>query len=106
MIRRLPRSTLFPYTSLFRSFARCTGELGGILLALLTWRLCRPGPVWSAALLLPLAADGVIQLRTAYESRNRRRLWTGLLFGYGLANLLFLSAAWVFRQGYAFGKTL
>ncbi len=101
-----PDRSFFYKGEQFPVCARCTGELGGILLALLTWRLCRPGPVWSAALLLPLAADGVIQLRTAYESRNRRRLWTGLLFGYGLANLLFLSAAWVFRQGYAFGKTL
>ena len=57
-------------------------------------------------MLLPLVLDGVIQLRTAYESRNRRRLWTGILFGYGLTSLLLLSAVWVFRQGYALGQGL
>src|SRR3712207_8704220 len=32
MIRRPPRSTLFPYTTLFRSYpARAAGELGGSL---------------------------------------------------------------------------
>src|SRR3712207_8584599 len=28
MIRRPPRSTLFPYTTLFRSWGICTGQLG------------------------------------------------------------------------------
>src|SRR2546422_4900865 len=32
MIRRPPRSTLFPYTTLFRSFAETKEQLGGILL--------------------------------------------------------------------------
>lgn len=77
-----------------------------MIIALLTWWVHHPGPLWSGALLVPLVLDGVLQLRTAYESRNRRRLWTGVLFGYGLTGLLLLSATWVFRQGYAFGQTL
>lgn len=86
--------------------ARCTGELAGILIALLTHAAGHPGAVWSAVLLLPLVIDGVIQLCTPYESRNLRRLWTGVLFGYGLTNLLLLSSAGVFRRGYAFGLEL
>lgn len=103
---RRPDRSFFWRGEQFPVCARCTGELAGILAALTTWWLGHPGPLWSAALLLPLAVDGVVQLRTAYESRNLRRLWTGALFGYGLTSLLFLSAGWVFRQGYAFGKTL
>src|SRR3712207_9208920 len=33
MIRRPPRSTLFPYTTLFRSFAQETPKRGGVLTA-------------------------------------------------------------------------
>ena len=101
-----PDRSFFYKGKQFPVCARCTGELAGILAALATWWLYHPGPLWSAALLLPLVLDGVIQLCTAYESRNRRRLWTGILFGYGLTSLLLLSAAWVFRQGYALGQGL
>src|SRR3712207_8544443 len=47
MIRRPPRSTLFPYTTLFRSFGSSLwdGRFGGALL--------------SAAALVPLAGDAV-----------------------------------------------
>src|SRR5258705_9204625 len=34
MIRRPPRSTLFPYTTLFRSFGRAGGELIGIAVSI------------------------------------------------------------------------
>lgn len=79
--------------------ARCTGELAGILVLLLTWVLRHPSAVWSLCLLVPLIADGMLQLCTSYESGNLRRLVTGSLFGYGLANLLLLSSAAVFRWG-------
>src|SRR3712207_7764777 len=51
MIRRPPRSTLFPYTTLFRSRAGCT-----------PWRLPRSVPTW---------------LAVACEARHTRRLRTG-----------------------------
>ena len=70
--------------------ARCTGELAGILAVVFTWAVWHPGTVCSLMMLLPLVIDGMIQLCTAYESKNIRRLWTGVLFGYGLTNLLFL----------------
>lgn len=73
---------------------------------LLTWWAGHPAPGWSALLLLPLIADGTIQMCTAYESNNLRRLWTGALFGYGLMNLFFLSAAAVFHWGHRVGLTL
>lgn len=62
--------------------ARCTGELigmtGGVLIA-----ICKGYPsFWVVCLMmLPLVVDGFIQRLTAYESKNLRRLWTGILFG-------------------------
>lgn len=72
----------------------------------LTWAIVHPGVGVSALLLVPLVADGTTQMCTAYESKNLRRLWTGTLFGYGLANLIFLSAEGVFRWGYHVGLML
>lgn len=73
---------------------------------ILTWAVAHPGAVCAALLLLPLVADGTVQMCTAYESRNLRRLWTGILFGYGLLDLLFLSAAGVYHWGYRVGLEL
>lgn len=83
--------------------ARCTGELLGILAAVGSWWLWRPPVALALVLLVPLVVDGLVQLCTAYESRNYRRLWTGVLFGYGLTALFFLSTAWVFHQGRLLG---
>ena len=75
----------------------------GILAAVGSWWLWHPPAVLALVLLVPLVVDGLVQLCTAYESRNYRRLWTGFLFGYGLTALFFLSAAWVFHQGRLLG---
>ena len=60
----------------------------------------------SALLLVPLIADGLLQACTSYESGNLRRLQTGVLFGYGLTVLLFVSLGWAYRWGLDFGWTL
>lgn len=77
-----------------------------MVLLILTWFAAHPGLPFSLLLLLPLVADGAVQALTAYESQNYRRLWTGFLFGYGLANLLFLSVAATFRWGFDTGLQL
>lgn len=83
--------------------ARCTGELVGILCGLLSCFWYMP-PVWAAVVLMvPMVADGVIQLTTAYESTNPRRLVTGILFGYSLAALFAVSTAAAFRFGWQLG---
>ena len=80
--------------------ARCTGELVGMLAALICCFFFLPA-IWVAVLLLlPLIADGGIQRLTSYESTNSRRFVTGLLFGYGFFSLLVLSAIAAFRFGY------
>ncbi len=58
---------------------------------------------WVAAvLMLPMLADGFIQLWTRYESTNFRRVVTGALFGYGFWSLFILSSILAFRLGYNF----
>lgn len=75
----------------------------GLLASAATYALWHPGAVVSAVLLLPLIADGLVQLCTAYESKNGRRFVTGVLFGYGLLNLFLLSLVWAFHWGYTLG---
>ena len=85
--------------------ARCTGELVGILLCLVSFPVARleiPPSLW---LLLPLVLDGGLQALTPYESGNGRRFATGLLFGYALANLFLQSTAAVFQYGLALGRS-
>ena len=67
--------------------ARCTGELLGIAFCLVSCFFCLP-PAWVAALaMVPMVADGTVQLLTRYESTNFRRVVTGFLFGYALCAL-------------------
>ena len=74
------------------------------MLLLVTWPFAHLSTAAALLLLAPLVLDGVVQLLTPYESRNLRRLWTGLLFGYGLTDLLFISLAATFRYGYNIGS--
>ena len=54
-------------------------------------------------MMLPMVTDGFVQLKTAYVSNNVRRLWTGMLFGYALVTLLFMSTAYVYELGHEIG---
>ncbi len=86
--------------------ARCTGELAGMLLcAVSSWFLLPPA--WlAAALLLPMTADGLVQLWTRYESNNITRVVTGTLFGYGGLSLVVLGSAALVRLGMQVGAQL
>ncbi len=80
--------------------------MGGILLGLLSGMFYLP-PWWAAAAwMVPMVADGFIQLLSRYESTNPRRLVTGLLFGYGFAVLFLLSSLAAFQHGYRFGQSI
>lgn len=103
---RPDRSFRFRDGTPFPICARCTGELAGILAALATCWAAHPPAAVAAVLLLPLVADGFLQLCTSYESGNLRRLITGILFGYGLTVLLAASLGWAYRWGFHFGLTL
>ena len=71
--------------------ARCTGELAGILLCLLSAPFALPPALPALGLLVPMVLDGGIQALTPYESGNLRRLVTGTLFGFGLTTLFLRS---------------
>lgn len=78
--------------------ARCTGLGIGFLfsLSLFLWR----PPLFVAVLLtIPLIADGVLQLKTTYESRNFRRFITGLLFAYGLISFIVICDMYAYGLG-------
>lgn len=83
--------------------ARCTGELIGILwgVAAAFYRL--PSVRLCLLLMLPLLVDGFAQRLTRYESKNGRRLVTGLLFGYSLFSLLAITTVFSVRLGYQWG---
>ena len=86
--------------------ARCTGELLGIAACLISSFLYLP-PAWAAAVaMVPMVADGTVQLLTRYESTNFRRLVTGFLFGYALCALFLLMCIAGFYRGYNWGKQL
>lgn len=103
---RRPDRSLFFRGRQFPVCARCTGLLAGWAAALITVWFWTP-PVWLAGILiLPTVADGLIQQVSAYESRNRRRLWTGALAGWGGMTLLLLSLTAVYRWGMQVGHQL
>ena len=86
--------------------ARCTGELAGILLCLLSAPFALPPALPALGLLGPMVLDGGIQALTPYESGNLRRLGTGTLFGCGRTTLFLRSTVWTFRFGMALGASL
>ena len=64
--------------------ARCSGILFGVLIGL-PISLVLPLENFYLIILLwiPMIIDGLVQKHTPYLSNNRRRLITGLLFGFG-----------------------
>ena len=64
-------------------------------------------PVWlTLVLMVPMVTDGLIQLKTAYESTNPRRFVTGLVFGYALAAFLIVTLGMTYQYGYRLGLQL
>lgn len=84
--------------------ARCTGELIGMLFALVTCFFLRP-PLWICILLmLPMIADGLVQRLTPYESNNIKRVITGFLFGYALVMFIVITLIATFQYGVQLGN--
>ncbi len=74
--------------------------MAGILIAAGTYGLYHLPAGYAAILLIPMLLDGIIQLRTTYESTNWKRLLTGLLFGYAITTLLVTSLVATYWLGY------
>lgn len=83
--------------------ARCTGELAGIFISAFTYWIIHPSVLFAVILMLPMIADGFVQLLTKYESNNSKRFITGILFGYALTTLFIVSSVYVYDLGREFG---
>ena len=62
--------------------------------------------VAAVLIMVPMIADGMIQMFTSYESNNRRRFITGFLFGYGLVMLIGISTVIAFEYGVEIGGNI
>ena len=79
--------------------ARCTGELAGIFAGIFIYAF-HPIPLYACFLLMiPLVIDGFLQRLTTYESKNWKRLATGLLFGVGLYSFFACTTVMAFYFG-------
>lgn len=83
--------------------ARCTGELVGIVFALVSCFFFRPSIPVCIVLMLPMIVDGFVQRLTSYESTNPRRFVTGVLFGYALFIILIITTIMTFEWGFTKG---
>lgn len=64
--------------------ARCFGTMCGAVIGFVLLNIYSIPFLISVILLLPLIFDGFLQMLTKYESINRRRFITGLMFGIGI----------------------
>lgn len=72
---------------------RCSGILVGVIISLVCVKMAflSLSPclfVISIAVLLPMVCDGIMQYGYLLESSNKRRFFTGLLFGFGLVGVI------------------
>lgn len=86
--------------------ARCTGELVGIIFGILANIYVKFSMYTYLILLIPMIMDGTIQLKTKYESTNRKRFITGFLFGYGLISIFIVTSLLAYNSGYKYGKRI
>ena len=63
--------------------ARCTGILISTFIAYITFFKRRISVSKCVCMMMPLAIDGTLQYLGLYESNNKRRFITGLLWGFG-----------------------
>ena len=80
--------------------------LVGAVAGLIACFLWRPDLWITLALMVPMMADGVIQMKTRYESTNPRRFLTGLLGGYGGLTLFIISLIATYQLGYQFARQI
>jgi uncharacterized membrane protein len=77
--------------------ARCTGIVIGHVLGIIA-SIFRRVPFTCLFAALPLMIDGTVQKFTSYESTNRRRLITGILYGFGMMSAFIRGIREVIRR--------
>ena len=86
--------------------ARCTGELVGMICSAFSCFFFRLPIIGAILIMLPMIADGLIQMFTTYESNNRRRFITGFLFGFGLIMLFAIHTVFLYEIGLNIGRNM
>lgn len=87
--------------------ARCTGELIGMVIAIIFVPFYMPERVLVILIfMLPMLLDGFLQLFTSYESKNYRRLITGIFFGYSFLTIFFLTLNFFYNLGGLFADNI
>src|SRR2546428_7810871 len=72
MIRRPPRSTLFPYTTLFRSHAIAIAPAVAVSQVMATIRLTTTAPVWGTGFVTSAAQANEVLAAGAEEWKSKR----------------------------------
>ena len=80
---QMPERSFFFGDYQFPLCARCTGIVIGHMLGI-TLSFVHKFSFLSLLGTVPLMVDGLVQKYTSYESTNRRRLFTGILYGFGM----------------------
>ena len=80
--------------------------LAGMIIGLIMCFFWRPAVWITLVLMVPMIADGSIQMKTACESTNPRRFVTGLLGGYGGLTLFIISIITTYKLGYQFAQQI
>ena len=71
----------------------------GFLIAAVSLWFYRPSFWLTILLMIPMIIDGVLQLKTSYESNNLRRFFTGILFCYGIIAFIVVCDIWAYHLG-------
>ncbi|MCR9252839.1 MAG: DUF2085 domain-containing protein [bacterium] len=93
---RMPSRSFFYKGKQFPVCARCTGiHIGYLLYPLFLFDLMYLNLLVSICLILPTYIDGSIQMIFDIESKNYRRLITGLMAGVGTVSLLCIIGTYI-----------
>ena len=85
---QLPERSFFIKGYQFPLCARCSGIAIGHICAFLIAPF-RDFKFIIGILMIPLIADGLLQYLTSYESNNKKRLISGILYGFSFTSIVF-----------------
>ena len=98
---QMPERSFFAGSYQFPLCARCTGIVVGHILGIMVSYFRRVSFVCLLGT-VPLMIDGTVQKFSSYRSTNRRRLWTGILYGFGMMcaciHGILIIGEWIRRQ--------
>lgn len=94
----MPDRSFFLFGYQFPVCARCTGMIVGEVLSIPLSFVLDFSSFILFLFMVPMAIDGVLQLKTSYISTNAKRFSSGLMFGYGFLSLFILLVKWILQK--------